>query len=697
MPATNQHVYQLGCDPVVTLTIIEDEGNLVFILNGADETTDIDGFFFNLTDDTITPTMTIFPKVDDPNGDVIDFRAEPGILNQLDNGAQTQEQYDVEVQFGALPGSNAGQVNDTGFTLYLDAGRPLTIDDVDLSKMVAVVDSDGGMGIALAGGTVAAPEVTTVVHNIDFQFDNGTNIHGWADADDGVASSDGWYAANGEAIARGGNDGALRLDPITMTGAAALSFDIRAINAQNFEADGAYADSFTVEVQLDDGNWVVLDEFRVDPATNTFTGTNTGQTFDGGSMTTLTYEGGILDNIDGEVSFRMVADISASNELLAIDNINVSATTDGSAPIEVPVVIASDDFSGISYASQSQIVESSANWAVCNGQLYTDGCYDGQLVFDQMQVDAPVEFSIDARGINLHNFEASGQYEDTIRVEVQIDGGEWVLLDEFRVNADGTALVGSETGQEITSTMSTLDYSGGVLDTADSSVQFRIDADISAWNEAAVFDNAEFRMIETVHSGACEDFDDASAGDVVSDQFDGVTITAQRAGDSVRSENDAMIFDTNNPTGGDTDLAYSGQGNVIIISEDNDGSDPDDNAGGGTINMEFDDISTVSSLTVLDVEEAGGTIDLYDIDGELINSIDIPAAGDNSIQTIEINATGVASMDVNLVGSGAIDDLCHSSEDGGVYCEQYMVAYDDPNNNDAQPYEEATEDDMAMA
>ena len=48
---------------------------------------------------------------------------------------------------------------------------------------------------------------------------------------------------------------------------------------------------------------------------------------------------------------------------------------------------------------------------------------------------------------------------DSLRLEVQIDGGEWVLLDEFMVNDHGTQMVGSETGNTFDDHGSTLTYS----------------------------------------------------------------------------------------------------------------------------------------------------------------------------------------------------------------------------------------------
>jgi hypothetical protein len=151
------------------------------------------------------------------------------------------------------------------------------------------------------------------------------------------------------------------------------------------------------------------------------------------------------------------------------------------------------------------------------------------------------------------------------------------------------------------------------------------------------------------------DFEGLATGAVVSTQFAGVTISAQRDVNNTPA-NDAMIFDSNNPTGGDHDLAYTGRGNILIVSEDNDSSDPDD-AVGGTIHFDFDNPSDLHDIVLLDIEESGGTIVLTFEDGST-RTLSIPAAGNNSAQTVALDAAGVTSMQINLAGSGAVDDLC---------------------------------------
>ena len=142
-----------------------------------------------------------------------------------------------------------------------------------------------------------------------------------------------------------------------------------------------------------------------------------------------------------------------------------------------------------------------------------------------------------------------------------------------------------------------------------------------------------------------------SAGDVVTDQFAGMTISTPG------SPYGAMIFDSANPTGGDTDLLALGLGNVLIISEDGDSSDPDDNAKGGILRFEWDSLVGIASVGVLDVEETDGSIQLYGSNDELIQAFEIPALENNSFQEISLGISGVARMDVMFVGSAALTDI----------------------------------------
>ncbi|WP_342076141.1 SdrD B-like domain-containing protein [Yoonia sp. SS1-5] len=190
-------------------------------------------------------------------------------------------------------------------------------------------------------------------------------------------------------------------------------------------------------------------------------------------------------------------------------------------------------------------------------------------------------------------------------------------------------------------------------------------------------------------------FNDLARGEVIGDQYAdlGVHISAQRPNESFGSSpNDAMVFDTDNPTGGDHDLAYDGRGNALIISEDNDSGDPDDNAGGGWIKFDFDNPTDLVSLVVLDAEE-GGRIYTRGPDGGDWDTVDIPGGTDNGAQTVAIGQDGVAEMYVYLRGSGAIDDLtflkdapapAEGSVSGRVFCDMNTVGIEDENDPGAE-------------
>jgi len=141
------------------------------------------------------------------------------------------------------------------------------------------------------------------------------------------------------------------------------------------------------------------------------------------------------------------------------------------------------------------------------------------------------------------------------------------------------------------------------------------------------------------------------AGTVITDQLESVAIATD-------TEFGAMLFDSSNPTGGDDDLATDGSGNILILSEDGDTSDPDDNIAGGTFSFTFDDLIGNISVGLLDIEEEGGSITLYDDADVVVESFEIPAFEDSSFQTLSLGeVTAIARMDIFFAGSGAITEV----------------------------------------
>ena len=155
-------------------------------------------------------------------------------------------------------------------------------------------------------------------------------------------------------------------------------------------------------------------------------------------------------------------------------------------------------------------------------------------------------------------------------------------------------------------------------------------------------------MIKTI------DFNGLASGTIVDGQYadDGVTISA------VGGSGDAMIFDTANPTGGDTDLATSNLEGVLIVSEDGDTTDADDNASGGCLVFDFDNDVRVKNLTFLDIEE-GARMIFYDADGNVISDQYVDPTGDGEQRDVTLDVEDVSRMVVVLNGSGAVDNLVY--------------------------------------
>ncbi|WP_147104490.1 cadherin-like domain-containing protein [Tateyamaria sp. syn59] len=157
------------------------------------------------------------------------------------------------------------------------------------------------------------------------------------------------------------------------------------------------------------------------------------------------------------------------------------------------------------------------------------------------------------------------------------------------------------------------------------------------------------------------DFNNLPAGTVIDDEFSAQGVTVSAAGGSGK----AMIFDTADPTGGDSDLRTTNLGKALIISEDGDRNDPDDNANGGKLNFVFDDPSSVNRLTFLDIEE-GARVKFFDADGRLIKSVAVDDTDDNGQAIVDFDVHGVTQMEVTLSGSGAIDNLVFDTTGDGV-------------------------------
>ena len=151
--------------------------------------------------------------------------------------------------------------------------------------------------------------------------------------------------------------------------------------------------------------------------------------------------------------------------------------------------------------------------------------------------------------------------------------------------------------------------------------------------------------------------------------------------------NAAMIFDATCPpgnvpadcTGGDADLFNYAYGNTLIISEDLDTTDPDDgDVAGSRIYFEYSNFGDgegafVESMEVQDIEEDQGEledalINFYSggLGGTLIGTVDIPNTGNGVSALVPVNFDGIDAMEVDLAGSGEINNIRFSVEPTAV-------------------------------
>lgn len=189
-----------------------------------------------------------------------------------------------------------------------------------------------------------------------------------------------------------------------------------------------------------------------------------------------------------------------------------------------------------------------------------------------------------------------------------------------------------------------------------------------------------------------------------------ITVSGKNPVPALTAFNTAIIFDSANPTGGDTDLgtpnqAFGGpgvgnagtsgmfindvaRGNILIIANDivdtspADGrvDNPNDSNNAGTFfTFDFSTVGpvTINSLVAIDFDAMPisqmekSKVELFDsvASNTPIATFIIPRTGDNGVATIALGPTaGVMKMIVMMDGSGAIDDIKFSVGDGNGAC-----------------------------
>lgn len=280
------------------------------------------------------------------------------------------------------------------------------------------------------------------------------------------------------------------------------------------------------------------------------------------------------------------------------------------------------------------------------------------IATQQTDADGRYLFTVDANGGELDPGTYSVQF-------IAPAGYEFTLLNE---GTDDT--IDSDADETTNGMTATTTLESGEVDLTLDVGLFTTGIELIKYVDAIV-DQEEMVMI---------DFDNLSAGDIVSNQYPGVTIYGKNARDPYAG-NRAMVFDSANPTGYDYDLGSPNEefggpgigsgggsssagpnstalGNVLIISEDGDSNDPDDEAHGGWIKFTFDHPVRIDAIDLLDIDsnESGGSVITLSTENGT-SYVNVPALGNNSFQSIPVGAENVNELKVKFVGSGALAKL----------------------------------------
>jgi hypothetical protein len=167
--------------------------------------------------------------------------------------------------------------------------------------------------------------------------------------------------------------------------------------------------------------------------------------------------------------------------------------------------------------------------------------------------------------------------------------------------------------------------------------------------------------------------DEPVAGQTLTEEWADIGLHLSAENNVAGHPDKAIVFDSSNVTGEDTDLATPGYGpgndeplgNLLILAEDDvdadlDGlvDDPDDEAGGGFLNFDFDEPVSICSATILDIDEDNPTRILISFaDGSPQAVLFVPNGGDNSVQFVGMHYSGVSRLQFAFGGSGAIAQI----------------------------------------
>ncbi|MCY0154089.1 hypothetical protein OEG86_19720 [Hoeflea alexandrii] len=216
--------------------------------------------------------------------------------------------------------------------------------------------------------------------------------------------------------------------------------------------------------------------------------------------------GALIDNVSFIDTGPKAQSDAYALDLGVSEILNVEATV-GTDTRDVTVL--DEDFSGERHLTRLETIADS-DLVGKNGAAFSNSRADGVLLFNTVDVSmldtGTLSFTIETDGKNRSGFEAAdSRYGDYVRVEISVDGGEFMLLDMFEVRQEDLGLrgdqqtfVGSLTGQTFTSQSSALSYA---LPVGATSVQLRFITELSSSDEIIKFDDVLIQGEESFETG----------------------------------------------------------------------------------------------------------------------------------------------------------------------------------------------------
>ncbi len=142
--------FKMGDPAEVEIEVVEENSHQLFFKLTPlckDQAPEIDGLLFNMADGSSVTLLNF----SDNQSDIANIQADEDNATVLhEGGLSAGGTFDVGLQFGRDSGSENEEVTSTNFTLWTHPGT-LSFEDIDLSSMRLIVDSDENGGDVLDG------------------------------------------------------------------------------------------------------------------------------------------------------------------------------------------------------------------------------------------------------------------------------------------------------------------------------------------------------------------------------------------------------------------------------------------------------------------------------------------------------------------------------------------------------------------